>query len=216
MNTPTDLSAVMTPSQLEILARACAGRHFTTVRQFRRDISRFVMWCATAGVDPLRPSATDLDRYRASLDEEPVGQRRWTLDHALRSFVNAGGALTDEHGLGTGGTRTVGAAQVDPGIAYVVQALVDGRQSPRDRAVYRSGANKLLRWAADFDVDPMAIDLVDLEDFRAWIRKVGGSEGETLVIARRFVRLTAENEIRRAVMRARRGLRDNRAQVEAA
>jgi len=32
----------------------------------------------------------------------------------------------------------------------------------------------LARWARDFEVDCLALDLADLEDFRTWIRTVGG------------------------------------------
>ena len=91
----------------------------------------------------------------ATLDPGPVGQRHWKLDHALRTVVNAGGALADEHGLGTGRASNEKAFS-DESLAYVVETLIDSRRSARDRSVYRSRMNKLVRWARDFEVDVMA------------------------------------------------------------
>lgn len=73
----------------------------------------------------------------ATLDPGPVGQRHWKLDHALRTVVNAGGALADEHGLGTGRASNEKAFS-DESLAYVVETLIDSRRSARDRSVYRS------------------------------------------------------------------------------
>ena len=91
----------------------------------------------------------------ATLDPGPVGQRHWKLDHALRTVVNADGALADEHGLGTGRASNEKAFS-DESLAYVVETLIDSRRSARDRSVYRSRMNKLVRWARDFELDVMA------------------------------------------------------------
>lgn len=208
-------SLLQVPNTLAHVAaqeQACAGRDSTTARRLRRDIGRFLGWCTVEGVDPLRPSRVDLDRYRSTFDVAMSKSARWKLDWSLRTFVNAGGSLADEHGLGTGSGANEQALTEDPGLAHAVGVLVDSRVSDRDRAVYRSGINKLARWAREFEVDLLALDVDDLEDFRAWVAQVGGSTGEILVIARRFVRLTHEDEVRRAVNRARsvgrlRGLR---------
>ena len=144
MNTHTAPDPGINPIHAEILVRACAGRHPTTARQIRRDVIRFVLWSKAAEVDPIRPSRAELDRYRDSLDPTPVGQGRWKIDYALRAFATAGGALADEHGLGTGNSSKTSGTLDDPGLAYVVSTFIAARESARDRSVYRSGVNKLV------------------------------------------------------------------------
>lgn len=206
MKTSTLLQVPNMLAHVSAQEQACAGRDSTMARRLRRDTGRFLGWCTAEGVDPLRPSRGDLDRYRSTFDVALSKSARWKLDWSLRAFVNAGGSLADEHGLGTGSGANEQALTEDPGLAYAVEALVDSRVSDRDRAVYRSGINKLARWAREFEVDMLALDVDDLEDFRSWVTQVGGSTGEILVIARRFIRLTHEDEVRRAVSRARASL----------
>lgn len=202
MSTSDNLST-LTPAQLRALDEACKGRHPTVIRQFRRDICHFVVWCAAERIDPFRPLRVELDRYRTTLSPDLGKSAIWKLNCALRALTTAAEVLADEHGLGTGNASAFGDFADDAGLAFVVTTLVESRQSPRDRSVYRSGLNKLARWASDFDVDLMAIDAADLEDFRAWLPGTERSKGEKLVIARRFLQLTRGPETRSAVDRLR-------------
>ncbi len=213
MNALPAAPSTVRQQHLDVLDRACSSLDPTSARRVRSEVGRFLMWTQDKeDIDPLRPSQANLDAFRGTFDPPLVTNALWKVDHALRAFVNAGGALADEHGLGTGSDLKDLATTTDPGVAYVVNVLLEACPSPRDRSVYRSGLNKLARWARDHDADLMVLDLPDLEDFRAWLRAVATKSsrartrkpgGEALVIARKFVRLASDPEVRRCAMRTR-------------
>lgn len=183
------------------IERAVSGLEPTTVRLYRREARRFGAWCVERESDPLRPSATEIATYFAVLGADR--RRAAAIRSALRAVARTAGVPADEHGLGTG-DRSVLLTRLNPGATVVVQHVLDG-SAPRRTAVTRSALAKLAAWAVECEVDLLALAPVDLDDYGRWLTRVGSDpSGELMVVARRFLRASADLIVRGEVARVMR------------
>lgn len=189
---PTPLTASREAFE-DALGRAALSKHNRGDAHTIRGVGRrFLDWSWQAEVDPLHPTRTDISRFLADAHYAQPDKVRW----ALRSILRSAHLASDEHGLGTGNQSHRLATAEGTALGQVLDEVL---ASARGRlAVWRSGLNKLLTWAAESGLDPLDLTAPDLDDYLAWVQEVGGAEGELLVIARRFVRTRLRRTMRAA------------------
>ena len=159
---------------------AAAKRNAADGRAVMGVARAFLTWSDAAGSDLLHPTAEEVGAFAAARGYRQLSKVRW----ALRAVLNEADVLSDEHGLGTGASLAQASAATDAAQSAVAAFL--STISTR-HAVWASGMRKLLRWCAEMEIDLLEVSAPDLDDYRVWIRKVGGAERELLVIARRFL-----------------------------
>lgn len=183
------------------IERAVVGIEPTTVRLYRREARRFAAWCSAGSLGPFRPSATEIARYLTEIEATP--RRAAGIRSALRAVARVAGIPTDEHGLRTG-DRSALLGQIDAGTRVVIDHVL-GESRPERLSITRSALTKLAAWAFECEVDLLALAPADLDDYQRWLVRVGNrSNGDLMVVARRFLRAACDPSARIEVARARR------------
>jgi hypothetical protein len=169
----------------DAIAQATKPMSTAGARERRRHALAFADWCSGQGIDPLCARREDVARHVASAAN---GDRRQASK--IRCSLRAVGASIDaDHSA-----RTFGLSQRHAtldGLSESVARLIEATalQQPARRAVRLSAIRRLMCWAKEVDAPPESLSVVDLAQYRSWLREVGVPTGEALVVARDFVEL---------------------------
>jgi hypothetical protein len=177
------------------IATATQGMSEGGRRDRRRDGRRFAAWCTDHGLSPMSVDGEIVRQYITDLRGADPQQHVKVLS-SIRTIMRvldpeqaarATGLGSQAHQL----ARIAGSPL--SALVYLVAA-----QFPARISVRRSAVGRLLAWCADVGVEPTAVQLVDLHQFRAWLIEMGlGRPGEVMVVAKDFIQLRHSDEGRR-------------------
>jgi len=176
------------------IARAIESLSPGGARERRRHAAGFAAWCATRELEPGMAGRSELDAYLASLgtgDRQLPAKARCALRAVMRE-------IDPEHAArvaGLGNQTKLLPDLYEGGLGALVEEVC--ATAPSRRAVRRACLTRLFAWCSAVGVDPLALDLGDLTQFRAWLVEVRAHVGETMVVAKDFILLRHSAEGRR-------------------
>lgn len=156
--------------------------------QGRRERTRharwFASWCAGHGVDPANPSAAEVDAYLETVmgsDQQLRNKTRCSLRAILRR-IDADRAARS---IGLGNQTLQLAPYRGTPLGTLIDHLV--ATSGERHAVWKTYMTRLLAWCSEVGLEPTAVVLSDLFQFREWLHELRAEPGEAAVVTKAFI-----------------------------